>query len=84
MKINWENMFTAIGWVALVALLVTGFAAIWEPKTVTGYSLSAVGTGIVIEKNIQWDGDQTIPVDRNMSLSEVVRLIDSLNHTIKH
>lgn len=84
MKINWDNLFAGLGLAALTALLFTGFAAIWEPKTVTGYYLSHEGAGLVIEKDVQWDGNDLIPVDRNIPLSEVVRLIDSLNHTLKH
>lgn len=83
LKFNWENAFLSLLW-ALCLMLMTAFAFfIFTDKTTKGYSLGKDNSSLTITKEIMWDEDDQILLDRNITFSEAVRLVDSLNNTLK-
>lgn len=81
---SWEGMFLSLLWIATALLIIAVGFLCFEKKYTHRYTLSGESSGsLKICKEIDWAGDEAITLDRSVSYSEAVRLVDSLNHTLK-
>jgi hypothetical protein len=83
-KPTWEWAFLLMLWITCLAVLIVGTIAIFAKKYTHGYSLGTKSSGVLtITKEMDWTTDDEIVLDRNVSYSEAVRIVDSLNKTIR-
>jgi hypothetical protein len=53
-------------------------------KYTHAYTLGGSSGGTLkINKEIDWSPDETITLDRNITYGEAIRIVDSLNRTLK-
>ncbi len=79
---DWEDAFFSLLWVACTLVLtIIGFAA-FSKKYTKQYSLGVNGGRVTITKESDWYQDDEIPLDRSVTYSEAIRMVDSLNKTL--
>lgn len=84
MKI-WEHAFFMLLWILASVLLTVFIMYIFSNKEVVRYTLDSKSDSpqLTIVKEINWDVDSRIMLDRNISYWEAIRIVDSLNATLK-
>lgn len=79
-----EKAWSIIGMIAVIALIATTTYLISGPKKIIGYSLKGNYQGIpAINVSIDNSPDETITLSKEVTWSEAVRMVDSLNAGLK-
>jgi hypothetical protein len=80
----WSNLFMGLLWIFLASLVGLFITYVIVPKHTIGYSLSGnPGTTLAITREIEWYADEDIDLDKTVSYWDAIRMIDSLNNTLK-
>lgn len=82
-KPTWEGSFLLLLWLSGLCLIVTLMCFVFAKKFTHRYSLGTTSGGVSITKETNWSADDEIELDRTITYSEAVRLVDSLNKTLK-
>ena len=82
-KFSWEGMFFSLLWTfCLLAIVMLGMFAL-SKKYTHQYTLGGDSRGTLkITKEIDWSADEGITLDRSVTYSEAIRMVDSLNKTL--
>lgn len=80
---NWENAWQALLYTVCAFMVISIGAYGFHKKYTKAYSLGQTEGKIVIVKEVEWDVDDEIDLDRNVTVSDAIRMVDSLNKTIK-
>lgn len=81
---DWEDRWMALLYGAIIGVVcMTAFYLFTDKKTIR-YSIGGGANDIHIIREIDWYQDETIPIDRSITLSEAVKIVDSLNQTLIH
>lgn len=82
-RFDWWDAFLALLW--LLGLCLISFVAMLciKKKFTHQYSLGSKDGNLTITKEIDWCEDGEIILDRNVSYWDAIRMIDSLNKTLK-
>lgn len=86
-QVFWANIFyslLAVACIVLLCLVTKAFQA--DHKVRYYYLISYTPTGTSIPKivaDIDWQCDETIVLDRNITYSQAIQMVDSLNNTLK-
>lgn len=79
----WENSLKLIGVSALITLIVLTFMSLFADHKIRSYYLSQSYDRIIIYKDIDWQGDESITLDKNVTYQEALDMMDRLNATLK-
>lgn len=82
----WSNVFMMLLFLTCAGLVILFFAWAISDKKILRYTLdSEPNTGIMyIKKEIDWDVDEKIYLDRYTTDREALVILDSLNKTIEN
>lgn len=81
----WSNVFVMLLFLVCAGLVILFFVWVVSDKKVLRYTLkSEEHTGIpYIKKEIEWDVDENIYLDRYTTDRQALEILDSLNKTIE-
>ncbi len=79
---DWEDSFLAILWSFCALAVITIFFWIFSSKPTLRYSLGDDDGVLTITKEIQWYEDDEIKLDRSVTYSQAIQMVDSLNKTL--
>ncbi len=82
-KITWNGAFLLTLWVLSTSLVVLLVVFCCAKKFTHQYTLGDKDGVLTITKEIDWCEDDEIQLDRNITYPEAIRLVDSLNKTLK-
>jgi len=82
-KIGWDDVFLFLLWVFLASLISIIIIFSFSTKYTKSYSIGKDGdANISITKEIEWDCDEEIKLDRSITYWEAIRMVDSLNASL--
>lgn len=82
-RLDWDDAWQALLYATCIFFLFLIGTCSLEKKYVTGYSLGDDGGALTIVKGIEWYEDETIKLDRSVTYWDAIRMVDSLNATLK-
>lgn len=82
-NLTWEDGFMGLLWASLASLLVLFIVFVFADKYTIKYSLGQSGSAPTIIREVAWFQDDNIPLDRSVTVSQAIALVDSLNKTLK-
>lgn len=82
---RWNNIWNMFALMACASILTLLLVLAFSTRYTKAYSLgsSQRGNGLIINKEIEWGEDDEIVLDRTISYSQAIGMVDSLNKTIK-
>lgn len=80
---DWEDAWLFLLYAFCFFLIVSFGTCSFHKKYVKHYSLGGSDGFLTITKEIEWDLDENIKLDRSVSYSDAIQMIDSLNKTLK-
>ena len=80
---DWEDTFLSLLLVVCLSLITLFGAYVLSDKKVIRYSLDTDENSVVIVKEIAWYEDSKIPLDRSITYWDAIKMVDSLNATLK-
>lgn len=84
-ELDWEDAWQAFLYVTAMCAIALLLMLCIHKKYTKQYSLGTNDNHqLTITKEVDWCIDDEIILDRSITYSEAVRLVDSLNKTIKH
>lgn len=82
-RFGWEDPFLLLLFAFGAVVLVSLGTCIYKPKFTHQYSLGDKDGTLTITKEIDWCEDDEIELDRSVTYWEAIRMVDSLNKTLK-
>lgn len=82
-EFEWVDAWCFLLWITSASLVLFLFIYWFSNPKLIGYSLYGCDGQLKIEKQIDWNPDETIQLDRSITYWEAIRMVDSLNATIK-
>lgn len=79
----WDNVFNLIVAGSLITLIVFIFMSWFADHKIRSYYLSQEGDRIKIYKDIDWQCDEVIILDKTVTYQEALDMMDRLNATLK-
>lgn len=80
---DWEDWWLSLLYMVIVVGVMTLILWATADKKTLRYSLGGDQNAVHIVKEIDWLQDEVIPLDRSVTYSEAIHMIDSLNATLK-
>jgi len=80
----WNNLWKTISSIAGVVLIVLVFISLTADHKVRSYYLhQGTASNITIYKDIDWQMDESIVLDRTITYDEALAILERLNKTLK-
>lgn len=79
----WDNLLKLVGSGFLVTFIVFISMSMFADHKIRSYYLAQDGDRITIYKDIDWQGDETIRLDKIVTYQEALDMLDRLNATLK-
>lgn len=79
----WGNALKAIGVLTLITFITFVFIAMFDKHEVRGYYLEQYDGKLTIYRDINWQADESIALDRAITYEEALTMLERLNKTIK-
>lgn len=80
---DWEDAWLSLLWIVAGTSFCAFIFFIVSKKPTTRYSLGENNNHLTIVREIEWFDDDRIELDRSVSYWEAIRMVDSLNKTLK-
>lgn len=80
---DWDDAWQTLLYATCIFIVISIGTCGFHKKWTKAYSLGQSDGKMVIVKEVEWEADDVIDLDRNITVSEAIRLVDSLNKTIK-
>ena len=78
-----ENALYSVLWLAFVAITTLFIFFVASTKYTHKYTLGGSSGTLNITKEIDWSPDETITLDRSIPYEQAIKMVDSLNQTLK-
>ena len=82
-ELSWNGAFMFLLWISGASLLIIFMMFLVSPKTTQKYTLGTINGKISITKEMNWSIDEEIELDRTITYEHAIKMIDSLNKTLK-
>ena len=82
-EFNWENLFLSLLWLFSALIIVVVAFLCFSTKSTKQYTLGGSGGELLIDKEMEWDFNSQIKLDRSITYWEAIKMVDSLNQTLK-
>ena len=82
-EFTWENAFYSVLWLGFVAITTLFIFFVASTKYTHKYTLGGSSGTLNITKEIDWSPDETITLDRSIPYEQAIKMVDSLNQTLK-
>jgi len=82
-NIDWEDAFLSILWGFCLLLAVSIGTCTFSKKYTKKYTLGKEDGCLTITKEREWDMNVEIKLDRSVTYWDAIRMVDSLNKTLK-
>ncbi len=81
----WSNIFMLLLWLTSAGLVIVIFASVVSDKPIIRYTLmTQKDTGVpYIRKEVDWEIDEDIYLDRFITWDKAIQIVDSLNKSLK-
>lgn len=79
----YDNALNIVGISALTTFLVFIFMCLFADHKIRYYYMTQTSDRITISKDIDWEIDESITLDKTMTYDEALDMLDRLNATIK-
>lgn len=80
---DWSDTWMSLLYAICIFLLLSLGMCSFHKKETKGYSLGENENHLVIVREIEWWEDDPILLDRSVTYWEAIRMVDSLNKTLK-
>lgn len=82
-RFNWEDAWLLLLYAIAISIVIVLSSCFLSKKYTKGYSLGGDESSIHIVKEVEWDEDDKIPLDRSVTYEQAIELVERLNQTIK-
>ena len=83
---EWDDTWISLVLAGLITTVIFTFIALLADHSIRYYYLSGSGTNtnIIIKGDINWADDITLQLDRNISYTEAIEMVEKLNKTLNN